>query len=136
MKSILTAAFALLLLAPAPPQPRALATFAGGCFWCMVHPFDQIPGVIKVTSGYTGGTKVHPTYEEVSDGITGHRESVEVVYDPRKVTYPQLLDTFWHNVDPTDNSGQFCDHGSQYRSAIFYHDAEQKRLAEASKAAH
>jgi peptide-methionine (S)-S-oxide reductase len=135
MKSILTAAFALLLLAAAPPPPRAVATFAGGCFWCMVPPFQKTPGVISVTSGYTGGTKSHPTYEEVSDGNTGHRESVEVVYDPAKVTYAQLLDTFWHNVDPTDNSGQFCDHGSQYRSAIFYHDAEQKRLAEESKAA-
>ena len=132
----LAAALALLFLAAAPPPPpRAVATFAGGCFWCMEGPFDKLPGVISTTSGYTGGTKANPTYEEVSDGGTGHRESVEVVYDPRKVTYAQLLDTFWHNVDPTDNSGQFCDHGSQYRSAIFYHDAEQKRLAEASKAA-
>jgi len=132
----LAAALALLFLAAAPtPQTRAVATFAGGCFWCMEGPFDKLPGVISTTSGYTGGTKANPTYEEVSNGGTGHRESVEVVYDPRKVTYAQLLDTFWHNVDPTDNSGQFCDHGSQYRSAIFYHDAEQKRLAEASKAA-
>ena len=132
----LAAALALLFLAAAPPPPpRAVATFAGGCFWCMEGPFDKLPGVISTTSGYTGGTKANPTYEEVSNGGTGHRESVEVVYDPRKVTYAQLLDTFWHNVDPTDNSGQFCDHGPQYRSAIFYHDAEQKRLAEASKAA-
>ncbi len=137
MRQILFSALALLLLAaaPQPPQPHAVATFAGGCFWCMEPPFEKMPGVISVTSGYTGGTKSHPTYEEVSAGVTGHRESVEVVYDPRKVTYAQLLDTFWHNVDPTDNSGQFCDHGSQYRSAIFYHDAEQKRLAEESKAA-
>jgi peptide-methionine (S)-S-oxide reductase len=136
MKSIVLAALALLLVAAAPPpQPRAVATFAGGCFWCMEGPFERMPGVFSVTSGYTGGTKSHPTYEEVSAGITGHRESVEVVYDPRKVTYAQLLDTFWHNIDPTDNSGQFCDHGPQYRSAIFFHDAEQKRLAEESKAA-
>jgi len=114
------------------PQ-RGVATFAGGCFWCMEPPFERMKGVISVTSGYTGGTKLNPTYEEVSDGYTGHRESVQVVYDPRQVSYGQLLDVYWHNVDPTDNSGQFCDHGSQYRSAIFYHDAEQKRLAEASR---
>jgi peptide-methionine (S)-S-oxide reductase len=132
MKSF-AAALALLMISAAPP--RAVATFAGGCFWCMEGPFDKIPGVISTTSGYTGGTKAHPTYEEVSAGGTGHRESVQVVYDPTKVTYEKLLDTFWHNVDPTDNGGQFCDHGSQYRSAIFTHDAEQKRLAEASKAA-
>ena len=133
MKSIVIA-LAMLAAAAAPP-PRAVATFAGGCFWCMEGPFERIPGVISATSGYTGGTKAHPTYEEVSDGNTGHRESVQILYDPRKVSYAQLLDTFWHNVDPTDNSGQFCDHGPQYRAAIFYHDAEQKRLAEASKAA-
>jgi peptide-methionine (S)-S-oxide reductase len=115
--------------------PLAKATFAGGCFWCMEGPFDKLPGVISTTSGYTGGTKANPTYEEVSDGITGHREAVEVVYDPRKVKYEQLLDTFWHNIDPTDNTGQFCDHGPQYRAAIFYHDAEQKRRAEETKAA-
>jgi len=133
MKPLL-AALALMMLAAAPP-PRAVATFAGGCFWCMVPPFERTPGVISVTSGYTGGTKQHPTYEEVSDGGTGHRESVQVVYDPAKVTYAKLLDIFWHNIDPTDDSGQFCDHGPQYRAAIFTHDAEQKRLAEASKAA-
>jgi peptide-methionine (S)-S-oxide reductase len=126
---------ALALFAAAAQPPRAVATFAGGCFWCMEGPFDKIPGVISTTSGYTGGSKDHPTYEEVSAGTTGHRESVQVVYDPTKVTYAKLLDTFWHNVDPTDASGQFCDHGPQYRAAIFYHDAEQKRLAEASKAA-
>jgi len=133
MKSIVIAL--AMLAAAALPPPRAIATFAGGCFWCMEGPFERIPGVISATSGYTGGTKANPTYEEVSDGNTGHRESVQILYDPRKVTYAQLLDTFWHNVDPTDNSGQFCDHGPQYRAAIFYHDAEQKRLAEASKAA-
>lgn len=132
--AILSIAILLVSAAP-PPQPRAVATFAGGCFWCMVSPFEHTAGVLSVTSGYTGGTKQHPTYEEVSEGTTGHRESVEVVYDPRRVSYAQLLDVFWHNIDPEDDTGQFCDHGPQYRSAIFYHDAEQKRLAEASKAA-
>jgi peptide-methionine (S)-S-oxide reductase len=119
----------------APSQPLARAAFAGGCFWCMVHPFDQLPGVVKVTSGYAGGHQQHPTYEEVSGGGTGHAESVEVVYDPSKVTYEKLLDTYWHNVDPFTANAQFCDHGSQYRSAIFYATPEQKRLAEESKAA-
>lgn len=123
--------------APTPPAPKDLAkaTFAGGCFWCMVHPFDELKGVVKVTSGYAGGQTKDPTYEEVSAGQSGHRESVEVLYDPRQITYAKLLDVFWHNVDPTNNNGQFCDEGSQYRSGIFYHDAEQKRLADASKAA-
>jgi peptide-methionine (S)-S-oxide reductase len=111
----------------------ARATFAGGCFWCMEPPFEKIPGVAAVTSGYTGGQKVNPSYEEVSAGGTGHAESVEIVYDPAKVTYSQLLDVFWHNVDPLQGDGQFCDHGHQYRTAIFYHDAEQKKLAEESK---
>jgi peptide-methionine (S)-S-oxide reductase len=112
---------------------KAVATFAGGCFWCMQPPFDKTPGVISTTAGYTGGSKVDPTYHEVSAGGTGHAESVEVTYDPSKVTYQQLLDIYWHNVDPLDTGGQFCDRGSQYRTAIFYHDDEQKRLAEASK---
>jgi peptide-methionine (S)-S-oxide reductase len=109
------------------------ATFAGGCFWCMEHPFDQLPGVISVTSGYTGGHTEHPSYEEVSAGGTGHAESVEIVYDPTKVTYGQLLAVFWHNIDPLTRDAQFCDHGSQYRSVIFYHDSTQRRLAEESK---
>ena len=117
----------------AAKPPMARATFAGGCFWCMEPPFEKIPGVASVTSGYTGGQKVNPSYEEVSAGGTGHAESVDIVYDPAKVTYSQLLDVFWHNVDPTQGDGQFCDHGHQYRTAIFYHDAEQKRLAEESK---
>ena len=123
--------------APTAPVPKGLAkaTFAGGCFWCMVHPFDELKGVVKVTSGYAGGSTRDPTYEDVSAGGTGHRESVEILYDPRQISYARLLDVFWHNVDPTNNNGQFCDEGSQYRSGIFYHDAEQKRLAEASKAA-
>ena len=113
----------------------AKATFAGGCFWCMEPPFDKLDGVISTTSGYIGGAKVNPTYQEVSAGSTGHTEAVQVVYDPKKVSYEKLLDVFWHNVDPTQKDGQFCDHGSQYRTGIFAHDAEQKRLAEASKAA-
>ena len=120
--------------APAPGRQLAHATFAGGCFWCMVHPFDQLPGVVSVTSGYTGGTKKDPTYEEVSSGGTGHAESVDVVYDPAKVGYAKLLDVYWHNIDPLASNRQFCDVGTQYRSAIFYHDETQKRAAEASKA--
>ena len=113
----------------------AKATFAGGCFWCMEPPFDKLDGVISTTSGYTGGTKANPTYEQVSAGSTGHAEAVQVTYDPKKVSYEKLLDVFWHNIDPTQKDAQFCDHGTQYRSGIFYHDADQKRLAEASKAA-
>lgn len=112
---------------------RTLATFAGGCFWCMEPPFDRIDGVISTTSGYIGGKTGNPTYEEVSSGATGHAEAVQVVYDPHKVSYETLLVTFWHNIDPTVRNRQFCDIGTQYRTAIFYHDAEQKRLAEESK---
>jgi peptide-methionine (S)-S-oxide reductase len=111
------------------------ATFAGGCFWCMQPPFEKLEGVISVTAGYTGGTKVNPTYEEVSSGGTGHAESVEIVFDPARITYQKLLDVFWHNIDPLARDRQFCDVGEQYRSAIFTHSDEQKRLAEASKAA-
>jgi methionine-S-sulfoxide reductase len=109
------------------------ATFAGGCFWCMQPPYEKLPGVLSVKTGYTGGHTKNPTYEEVSSGTTGHAESVEITYDPAKITYDQLLDTFWHNIDPTTEDAQFADHGTQYRTAIFYHDAEQKKLAEASK---
>jgi len=119
---------------PVSGTDSAKATFAGGCFWCMEPPFDKLPGVISTTSGYTGGQKKNPTYQEVSAGSTGHAEVVQVVYDPKQVSYAKLLDVFWHNVDPTQVDGQFCDHGSQYRTAIFYHDEEQKRLAEAAKA--
>jgi peptide-methionine (S)-S-oxide reductase len=111
----------------------AKATFAGGCFWCMEPPFEALDGVVSVTAGYTGGTKANPTYEEVSAGGTGHAESVEIVYAPAKVSYEKLLDVFWHNIDPTTPDRQFCDHGRQYRTAIFYHDETQKRLAEESK---
>jgi peptide-methionine (S)-S-oxide reductase len=118
-----------------PPPVYAKATFAGGCFWCMEPPFDKLPGVISTTAGYTGGHTRNPTYEQVSSGQTGHAEAVEVEYDPKRISYEKLLDAFWRNIDPTQRDGQFCDHGSQYRTAIFYHDDEQKRLAGASKAA-
>jgi peptide-methionine (S)-S-oxide reductase len=113
----------------------ATATFAGGCFWCMEPPFEALPGVVSATSGYTGGRTQDPSYEQVSDGGTGHAEAVQIVYDPSQVSYERLLEVFWHNIDPTAKDRQFCDVGSQYRSAIFFHDAEQQRLAEASKAA-
>jgi peptide-methionine (S)-S-oxide reductase len=124
-----------LLAGGAAAQGTAKATFAGGCFWCMEPPYDKLAGVISTTSGYMGGAKRHPTYEEVSTGTTGHTEVVQVVYDPAKVSYEKLLEVFWRNIDPTVRDRQFCDVGSQYRTAVFYHDDEQKRLAEASKAA-
>jgi peptide-methionine (S)-S-oxide reductase len=111
----------------------AKATFAGGCFWCMEPPYDELEGVISTISGYVGGTKKNPTYEEVSAGTTGHAEVVQVTYDPAKVSYEKLLDVFWRNIDPLTANAQFCDSGSQYRSAIFYHDEAQKNLAQASK---
>jgi peptide-methionine (S)-S-oxide reductase len=114
---------------------NAVATFAGGCFWCVEADFDKVPGVISTTSGYTGGTVANPTYYQVSAGGTGHAEAVQIVYDPSKVTYQQLLDVFWHNHDPFVKNRQFCDSGDQYRPAIFYHDEEQRRLAEESKQA-
>jgi peptide methionine sulfoxide reductase msrA/msrB len=109
------------------------ATFAGGCFWCVEADFEKLPGVVKVISGYTGGDKENPTYEEVSSGTTGHVEAVQVYYDPSKITYEELLDYFWRHIDPTDPGGEFVDRGSQYRSIIFYHDEEQRKLAEKSK---
>lgn len=111
----------------------AKATFAAGCFWCVEADFDKLPGVISTTSGYTGGTLKNPTYEQVSRGGTGHTEAVEIVYDPSKVTYAQLLDHFWSNVDPLNAHRQFCDVGDQYRPAIFFHDDAQRVAAEASK---
>src|SRR5664279_220877 len=136
MNRILLSLAAVILLLAAAPQPhRATATFAGGCFWCMEPPFERLKGVLSETSGYTGGRVDRPTYEQVSEGFTGHREAVEIVYDPAQISYQQLLDVYWHNVDPFDQSGQFCDKGGQYRAAIFVHDAEQRRLAEASKQA-
>lgn len=121
-------------LALAAPTNRATAVFAGGCFWCEETAFEGVPGVLAVTSGYTGGHLANPTYEQVSAGGTGHAESVEVAYDPRKISYEKLLDIFWHNVDPLQRDAQFCDHGTQYRSAIFYRDESQRAAAEASKA--
>jgi peptide-methionine (S)-S-oxide reductase len=117
---------------PAAPA-LARAIFAGGCFWCEETAFEGLPGVQSVISGYTGGTKLNPTYEEVSAGGTGHAESVEITYDPKRISYSELLDIFWHNIDPTQSNGQFCDIGTQYRSAIFYLDAGQKQLAEESR---
>jgi peptide-methionine (S)-S-oxide reductase len=111
------------------------ATFAGGCFWCMEPPFDKLDGVISSTSGYIGGQKKDPTYEEVSAGVTGHTEAVEIVFDPAKVSYEKLLDVFWKNIDPTVSNRQFCDVGSQYRTGVFYHDDEQREAVEASKRA-
>ncbi|MFZ2407836.1 MAG: peptide-methionine (S)-S-oxide reductase MsrA [Methylobacter sp.] len=111
------------------------ATFAGGCFWCMVEAFDNLPGVVEVIAGYTGGQTNNPSYEEVSAGGTGHAEAIQVFYDPAKTSYSKLLEAFWHNVDPTVTDRQFCDVGPEYRAEIFYHDEEQQRLAEQSKAA-
>jgi peptide-methionine (S)-S-oxide reductase len=113
----------------------ATATFAAGCFWCVEQAFDSVEGVLSTTSGYTGGRTPNPSYEQVSSGTTGHTEAVKVTYDPSKVSYQTLLHTFWHNVDPFDGAGQFCDRGQQYRPAIFYHSAEQREQAEASKQA-
>ena len=109
------------------------AVFAGGCFWCMEKPFDELPGVASTTSGYTGGTVEDPTYAQVSGGGTGHYEALEVRYDPKQVSYDQLLETFWVNIDPVDSKGQFCDKGDQYRSAIFYETPEQQQEATASE---
>jgi peptide-methionine (S)-S-oxide reductase len=111
------------------------AYFAGGCFWCMEEAFEKVEGVLSATSGYMGGTVSNPTYEEVSAGRTGHAESVEVVYDPAKVSYQKLLDAFWRNVDPITPNAQFCDHGNQYRSAIFFQTDEEKRTSDSSKLA-
>jgi peptide-methionine (S)-S-oxide reductase len=138
------AALVIALLAPAAlaqqdsptaKDGRAVATFAGGCFWCMEPPYDKLDGVLATISGYTGGTTADPTYQEVSQGGTGHAEVVQVTYDPAKVTYEKLLEVFWRNVDPLDAGGQFCDRGDQYRTGIFVHDGEQRRLADASKQA-
>lgn len=109
------------------------AIFAGGCFWCMEPPFEKLPGVAAVISGYTGGSKENPTYEQVTSGQTGHAEAVEITYDPQIISFAELLEVFWRNIDPTDGGGQFVDRGSQYRSAIFYLNEEQRRLAEESK---
>ncbi|MBE9070593.1 peptide-methionine (S)-S-oxide reductase MsrA [Leptolyngbya cf. ectocarpi LEGE 11479] len=132
MSILLTLALSFLGTATALAEP-AQATFAGGCFWCMEHPFDELSGVTNTTSGYMGGTVESPSYRQVSSGTTGHAEVVQVEYDTDSVSYETLLDTFWRNVDPLDARGQFCDRGSQYRSIIFYDDDPQQRLAKSSK---
>jgi len=129
-----------LAAAQAQPSPgakpaTARATFAGGCFWCMEEVYDKVPGVIATVSGYMGGHTKNPTYEQIGTGRTGHAEVVQVEFDPAKVSYAKLLEVFWRNIDPTQKDAQFCDQGSQYRSGVFYHDEEQKRLAEASRLA-
>ena len=145
MRAVLFVALAVGAISPAAggqarsaaqPEDQAFkkAIFAGGCFWCMEPPFDRLDGVISTTSGYTGGNRKNPTYGEVSAGVTGHAEAVEVLYDPLKIGYAQLLEIFWRNIDPLTPNRQFCDRGSQYRSAIFYHDAGQEHLARQSKA--
>jgi len=121
--------------APGGAGKLSVAVFAGGCFWCVEEAFEEVPGVARAVSGYTGGTTVNPTYTEVSGHGTGHFEAVQVTFDPAKVSYARLLDWFWRNIDPLDVAGQFCDKGSPYRSAIFYGDEEQQKIAEASKAA-
>jgi len=140
MKITLLSRWTLLLLLcigfnAGAASTTATATFAGGCFWCMEPPFDKLEGVISTTSGYSGGTQKDPTYKQVSRGGTGHVEVIQIVYDPNKVSYAELLDVFWHNIDPTRVDGQFCDYGNQYRSEIFYHNAEQQQLAEQSRTA-
>lgn len=139
-KRLLAAALALGLTAPATlAAPAALAqeaetaVFAGGCFWCVESDFDKVPGVVRTISGYTGGHVASPTYKQVSAGGTGHREAVQVTYDPGKVTYEELLEVFWHSVDPTDAGGQFCDRGESYTTAVHVRDAAQRAAAEASK---
>jgi methionine-S-sulfoxide reductase len=119
----------------APEATTAVATFAGGCFWCVEEAFEKVPGVLSAVSGYTGGTVPNPTYEQVSKEATGHAEAVRVTYDPAKVSYEQLVDWFWRNIDPSQAGGQFCDHGSSYRSAIFFHDEAQRKVAEDTKRA-
>ena len=119
--------------APRPTNAET-ATFAGGCFWCMEAPFEKMDGVIDVVSGYTGGTLENPTYEQVSSGRSGHLEVIQITYDPEKISYEQLLDVFWRQIDPTDGGGSFVDRGPQYRSAVFYHNKMQKQAAEKSKA--
>ena len=129
-----TQAFAQAQKSPIPPPGAEVATFAGGCFWCMEPPYDKLDGVYSTISGYMGGAKKNPTYEEVSAGRTGHTEVVQVTYDPKRVTYEKLLETFWKNIDPTVKDRQFCDSGSQYRSEIFWHSDAQRDAAMKSKA--
>ncbi|GHB05073.1 peptide-methionine (S)-S-oxide reductase MsrA [Modicisalibacter luteus] len=138
MTSILTLGWTILALIPLPAQAQdttetANATFAGGCFWCVEEAYDEIKGVQRTVSGYTGGEETSPSYEQVARGATGHAEAVRVEYDPSQVDYATLLEAFWHNIDPFAEDRQFCDAGRQYRSAIFYHDEQQKHLAEKTR---
>ncbi len=134
LAGLVLGALALAAEPAASDKTTATAIFAGGCFWCMEPPYDELAGVVATTSGYTGGQKLNPTYREVSAGDTGHFEAVQIAYDPTKVSYEKLLEVFWRNVDPLDGGGQFCDRGDSYKTAIFYRNEEQKRLAERSKA--
>ena len=131
----LTVGLAAVASAAPKQDEKAVAIFAGGCFWCMEPPFDKLDGVLSTTSGYTGGAEANPTYRQVASGRTGHREAVRIEYDPKRVDYARLLEVFWRNIDPLDRRGQFCDKGPHYRSAIYALDAEQLAAAEASKAA-
>jgi peptide-methionine (S)-S-oxide reductase len=135
MKRIVLLALGLVVLGSLcslGAQEQARATFAGGCFWCMEPPYDKLDGVISTTSGYAGGDVPNPTYQQVISGRTGHLEVMQVLYDPSRISYEELLEVFWPNIDPTDGGGQFCDRGEQYTTAVFYHNEEQRRLAEAS----
>ncbi len=135
MRSLLSAVSLLFLLSlPAQAARADTAIFAGGCFWCVEADFDHVPGVTETMSGYTGGHVEHATYSQVTAGGTGHKEAVKITYDPKQVSYEQLLDVFWHSVDPTDGGGQFCDRGESYQTAVFVNGKEQRRLAEASRA--
>ena len=139
LRKIVFATFAVLGIAAgaktASAQETRVATFAGGCFWCIESDFDRVPGVLKTISGYTGGRTKDPTYKKIVRGDTGHHEALQITYDPKKVTYKQLLTVFWHSIDPIDSGGQFCDRGEPYETAVFVHNEEQRKLAEASKAA-
>jgi peptide-methionine (S)-S-oxide reductase len=121
------------VLLPVPTSTQQVATFAGGCFWSMQKAFDGVPGIVSTTAGYSGGNLAKPSYQDVESGNTGHAESVQVIYDPAKISYPRLLEIYWHHIDPLTPDAAFCDHGPQYRSIIFYRDPEQQRLAAASK---
>jgi len=133
LKTILAITLVLTFLnTSAADNSMATATFAGGCFWCMEPPFDKLDGVLSTTSGYTGGEQANPSYKQVSAGATGHTEAIRIEFDPAKISYEELLDVFWKNIDPTTPDRQFCDVGSQYRSGIFYHDTRQKAAAEKS----
>ena len=129
------AAFTAATVSATSGDGLATATFAGGCFWCVESDFDAVPGVVETVSGYTGGTAADPTYKQVTEGGTGHREAVQIRYDPKKVSYERLLHVFWRSVDPTDDGGQFCDRGESYQTAIFVGNEEERRIAEASKEA-